>query len=158
MSIFFITILALIDDIVAQLPDEWLDVSPDERFSHRNRYNSIYTKEDNVTWRIGEDLRYIEVRRTSWLCSSDDSTTKLAVKYDHLKNVTVGVYSDEKRVSWKFVYAKDHLVFTAEDRLLGQMRLDVNGTLPFHPDGVFQVGFTEDAATGEKWEWILFDV
>lgn len=148
IGVYFVT------EIVAPHLDEWLDETPDEKFSYKDRHTGLFTCEDNVTWVIAANLSSIEVRRTSSVYTIDSSSTQLAMQYDHLKDVKVAVYAWEKRVFWKFFYTQRHFIVMAEEVLLDEMiRIDMNGTLHYHPDGGFQVGFTVDDQ-GERCEGV----
>lgn len=132
--------------------DEWLVKAADTRFENKGYYNSIFTKEDNVTWHIQGDLRSILVQRRSWIYTTDPSVRTFAIKHDHLKNVQVTIYSRGVEVYWDFYFAAEHLVIKAEDKIMDAVIVDVSGTLAVHSEGSFQVGFSIDPATEERWE------
>lgn len=135
------------------------DKPPDNIFRYKDRHASLFSKEENVTWRISHDLKTITVRRVSWLYTTDNSTRLIALQYDDLHDVRAAIYVDGVQKFWKFIYTANHLVFFAEQRIMGSFIVDVNGTLNYDPYGLYQVGLIVEEDSESRWvEGILFDV
>lgn len=126
------------------------DYKPEDKFTYRYRYKGVYTEEDHVTWNIEKDLQTIHIRRMSHIYVNDSSIIQIGLRFDHLQNIKVGVYSGTRRLLWKFFYTRDHMVLITDQRIRDQIWIEVNGTQIFHPLSSYQVSYVVNDKTRKR--------
>lgn len=126
------------------------DYKAETKFNYRYRYKGVYTEEDHVSWRIETALQTIHIRRMSHIYVNDSSIIQIGLRFDHLQNIKVGVYSGTKRLLWKFFYVKDHMVLISDQRIRDQIWIEVNGTQNYHPMSSYQVSYINNEKTRKR--------